>query len=97
MKFTAKSNTLVKALAVRITMCAMLLVSLSVNQGWGGTPTPCKTTGAYSIQNLLPSTYSYVQNQVGSTSGNFTVFSPQNVQTTGGCTTGMTPVFWKYR
>jgi len=93
MKFTAKSSTLVKALAVRITMCAMLLVSLSVNQGWGGTPTPCKTTGGYSIQNLLPSTFSYVQNQAGSTSGNFTIFSPQNVQTTGGCNTGMTPVF----
>src|SRR5918995_4696244 len=93
MKFTARSSNLIRALAVRITVCAMLLISFSVDPSWGGTPTPCKTTGASSIQNLLPSTYSYVQNQAGSTSGNFTVFSPQNVQTTGGCNTGMTPIF----
>jgi hypothetical protein len=84
----------IKELALRVTMTAMLLVGLTVASTWGAAAPdgPCRTTGGYSVQNLLPSSYSYIQNQAGSTTGSFIVFSPQNV-TTRGCETGMTPVF----
>ena len=93
MKSTAMPRASIKELTLRVTMTAMLLVGLTAGSSWGATPRPCRTNGGYSVQNLLPSSYSYIQNQAGSTTGSFIVFSPQNVQTTGGCETGMTPVF----
>jgi hypothetical protein len=93
MKSTAMPRASIKELTLRVTMTAMLLVGLTVGSSWGAAPRPCRTNGGYSVQNLLPSSYSYIQNQAGSTTGSFIVFSPQNVQTTGGCETGMTPVF----
>src|SRR5919106_3594710 len=79
--------------ALRAVFFSMFLLVFAIGPAWGGTPTPCRTNGPYSLQSLTPSTYSYIQNQPGGTNGSFLVSSPQNVQITGGCNTGMTPVF----
>jgi hypothetical protein len=77
--------------ALRAVFSIILLV-LSIGPAWGGTPTPCRTNGPFSLQNLTPGTHSYIQNQPGGTNGSFLVSSP-SVQINGNCNTGMTPVF----
>lgn len=43
-------------------------------------PSACKTTGHLTVSTPSPSSYSYVQNALGETSGSFTVFSPTGKQ-----------------